>query len=341
MRRVTLVGIGECGGRLVDSAIEILRKNKIRHNNIYEPFFIDCDKKTMNLKNWNKYNSLIVGNESSFSDRKKAIALLKNNVNFKSYIYHSFRNELNDTICLIASSSGGFGSGSILEIAREIRKINSTSAINLIIVLPDKKNITEIDIKNTLRLNYEIETTLKYEQIKDYCTNLYSDNQPTINSVMYVDNSKKKIRKTYDDYNIEVMNLVIKCYEIQKNNIDNAYVHEVNKALGYKILLQLSNNKNWIDAIEEEVNNSPFIFPDELYNRDIINYLSQSEKSLFSERLSFFTDDCFDKNNINVHNIIRSWYFSRTCNVKCNSNVILATGYMGDNKKLLPSIKFD
>lgn len=338
---MTLVGIGECGGRLVDSAMEILRRNEIRHNNIYEAFFIDCDKKTMYLKNWNKYNSLIVGNESSFSDRKKAIYLLKNNVNFKSYIYNSFRNEINDTICLIASSSGGFGSGSILEVAREIRKINSTSAINLIIVLPHKNNITEIDIKNTLRLNYEIETTLKYEQIKDYCTYLYSNNQPTINSVMYVDNSKKKIRKMYDDYNIEVMNLVIKCYEIEKSNIDNAYVHEVNKALGYKILLQLSNNKNWIDAIEEEVNNSPFVFPDELYNRDIINYLSQSEKSLFSERLSFFTDDCFDKNNINVHNIISAWNFSRTCNVKCDSNLILAAGYMGHNKKLLPSIKFD
>lgn len=341
MRRVTLVGIGECGGKLVDSAVEILRKNKIRYNNIYENYFIDCDKNIMNLKNWNKCNSLIVGSESSFSDRKKAMALLRNNVNFKSYIFHSFRYEINDTICLIASSSGGFGSGSILEIAREIRKINPTSAINLIIVLPDKKNIKEIDINNTLRLNYEIETTLKYEKIKDCCTDLYSDNQPTINSVMYVDNSKKKIRKTYDEYNIEVMNLVMQCYEIEENNIDNAYVHEVNKALGYKIMLQLKENRNWIDAIEEGVNNSPFIFPDELYNRDIITHLSQSEKALFSERLSFFTDDYYDKNNINIHNIIRTWYFSRTCGVKCDSNLILAAGYRGYNNKLLPSIKFN
>lgn len=97
-----------------------------------------------------------------------------------------------------------------------------------------------------MRLNYEIETTLKCEQIKDYCT------------------------------------------------------------------------------YEEEVNNSPFVFPDELYNKDIINYLSKSEEYLFSERLSFFTYDYFDKNNINIHNIIGAWNFSRTYNRKCDLNLILA-----------------
>lgn len=256
-KRVLLLGSGQCGNILTNLMLE---KDKR-----YTGLFCNANLKDMeNLKNFdiNRNVFYIPNATGTGKSRELAGQYIKEEV--QKLVDMILKYALQDTIVILTSADGGFGSGSIKYITKAIKKACPKKTINVVGVFP---SLTEgkVAFKNTIGFwNDIIELSKK---------NL-------INAVQFIDNDK---RRTLDEINkcaIEELDYLLGFYG---DNIDETDSKRINNEKGYKVLLKLDNKYRSIDdAVDASIKDSVFIQP----NSYDCKYLGVSVK-----RDDFYAED--------------------------------------------------
>lgn len=254
MNNILLIGTGGCGNKLLNTAIDIINPRVDLQNNYDYRFINSNDNEIKSLSNYKpKENGLTIngdGTGGSQAKAKKSLAADKTKIinHFKSYIYKY------QSVVIMSSSDGGFGSGSLPILTQAIRMIDSDIRINLLITQP-KLSSRLIRLENALNSYMDI---LKLMEISN------RDGVKMINSVMFIDNNSMEDE---EEFNKKTMELYIDSLELGGGALDTNDSLAINTADGYKAILPLSSDyKTLQKAIDEAIKTSPFVLPPNIYN---------------------------------------------------------------------------
>lgn len=263
MNNILLIGSGGCGGKLLNTTINLLQQRLGFLKNSYDYLFVNSNKNEMSILENCKLgqNTLIINGDGTGKNRTKAKESIANDkINVTAKI-DSLADRYSSAYILV-SGDGGFGSGSINLLSKLLKQVNPKIAVNVLAAMPRKKS-KKLSLENALSL---------YEDIKILCE------KGLINSYQFIENDKMQDE---EEFNLRAMSLFIESLEMDAEELDSNDSFIVNSAKGYKAILPI--NGAFLDietSISKAISNSPFIIPDKmkgthiygLYNSDYYEY---------------------------------------------------------------------
>lgn len=331
---IAIIGFGYCGCSMVDQAMELIKQQDNLFNN-YVPYLVDCSYNFCN-KNIQKYDTmsfLTLASGGSGKSRKLAKEHIDKNCNTKHFIYRNFGTGMYDSIYLIASSAGGMGSVGIIEFAKRIRDINSKVSINMIVLIPELHRADLYDLRNTLELQKEIKAELeqalndRQEEIEPKCA---------INSVVFITN--KKLCKS--DFDKNIINLLIKSIEIETINNINKPKEQCHS--GYKVILPIeSEYVSFDEAVQEAIETSNIVLPDEFFDNATKVYSLPREDVHFKNAMVLFNHKICDANITKALKVVMPEQDFKFSISEKGENIIIADGYFNKSNKVLPTKAFE
>lgn len=240
-----LIGTGGCGNKLADVGMDIIFERGIL-NSTYDFLFVNSNVREMNhLTNFNaQKNGLVINGNGTGRNRIVAKESMKYDKP-KITSYFAQRVDNYNSVTIILSADGGFGSGSLPIISNVVRSLSDTIKINVLAAMP-KINSKKASLENALSLYEDIVALLEVG---------------VINSIQFIDNNKME---NEEDFNREVMNLFIDSLELNGGSLDENDSLIINSANGYKAVFSLSQRyRNVSDAVDDVLKTTPFVMPSE------------------------------------------------------------------------------
>lgn len=260
-KRVLLLGAGQCGNRMVDL---MLKKDKR-----YASLFSNANLKDMeNLEGFdiNRNVFYIPNATGTGKSRELASQYIKEEV--QKLVDMILKYAQQDTIVIMTSADGGYGSGSLKPSVRAIKRACPTKSINVVAVFPSLLE-GEVAFKNTIAFWNDL-------------VNLKSQN--LIDSIQIIDNNKRKTLEEINECAIEELDCIL---GFSADNIDETDSKRINTSSGYKTILKLDDKYKSVEvAIDNAIKNSVFVQPSS-YD---CNYLGVSVK-----KESFYAEDFKNK----------------------------------------------
>lgn len=243
---VVFAGLGQCGGVLVDTMLQI--------NPTYYSLFVNSaigDLSKLKAVDIDSNAFIYGGSNGTGGDREIAKELLERD----KYRLHEFLKKYTQfgVMVVMASLDGGTGSGSLPSFIKSVRRALPHICINVVGVLP---RLTE----DTLKLKNTINCLRELEEVSDF-----------INDIKFIDNNT---RMSYEEINEEALCDIDAAYSIVGNHplesIDTGDSYNVNNSIGYGIVLRLPDRPSGdlISDIAYAANNSVFALPEDLLPRE-------------------------------------------------------------------------
>lgn len=252
MSNVLVIGTGGCGGKLADTFMSILDK-KVGIKNTYGLALVNSHIDEMLLMPHSRVdvNCLAIDGNGTGGERKKAKESIVLN---KSRCLNFFKERIGvvnyQSAILLCSADGGFGSGSIPTISSVLKLINKEMKVMVVSAMP---KISE----NKLRLGNACELSKDLIELRA---------KNVINNVLFLDNNKMNEETTF---NTQAMNTLIDSLELHGGGVDQTDMFKINTAGFYKIILPLDHHFNSVaSSLDNTINNSVFVVPDELKSRE-------------------------------------------------------------------------
>jgi hypothetical protein len=293
MSNILLVGSGGCGGKLLDTGLTIIDES-FGLGNTYDPAFINSNLNEMEVLQHFKIgvNGIHITGQGTGRDREIAKYSIRDDSS-KVYNYFAPKAPNYQMALVIFSADGGFGNGSIETICRVLKNLNPNLNITLLGAMP-KYNSRKIAIENALLLHKDV---LKLRKDNQLLGEDETGNQVIgrlVDSVIYINNemmdkedidkelieamkededvSKEEIKRLMDKetkFNFKVMEQVIQSLDLHGGAVDISDTLKVNSASGYRVILPLSDETQVLtEAIESSIENSPFVLPSELDDKE-------------------------------------------------------------------------
>lgn len=296
MSKVLMIGTGGCGNKILESFLTVL-DDSFGLQSTYDGLYINSNVREMSkLNHYTKFNSLAIDGGGTGKSPKKCKEQLKAS---KSKLINHFNNVLPnyDYVTIISSSDGGWGNGSIFILANIIKQLNSDMPVNLVITIPPITS-RRLSLENTLSLWEDI---LKLQGDMDNCNSEEERREVSkINSLICIDNDKMK---NESEFNTKVAKLLLDSMELGNGSLDGNDVERVNSACGYKVVLELEDNKNIDNAIQDAIQDSPFVMPSDFYCTHL-GAVVKEEVYNSDEPVNIFNPIDFDKCDYGDKNII-------------------------------------
>lgn len=331
---IAMIGLGYCGCSMVDQGMESIKEQDNLFNN-YVPYLVDCSYNfcNQNIQKYDTMNFLTLASGGSGKSRKLAKEHIDKNCNTKHFIYRNFGTDMYDSIYLIASSAGGMGSAGIIEFAKRIRDINSKVSINIIVLIPELNHADLYDLRNTLELQKEITAELeqalnnRQEEIEPKCA---------INSVVFITNK----RRCNSDFDKKIMNLLIKLIEIE--TINNINMPKEQRHSGYKVILPIENEHvNFDEAVQEAIETSNIVLPDEFFDNSRKMYSLPREEVRFNNAIALFNHNVCDASITKALKVVTPEQDFKFSISEKGESIIIADGYFNKSNKVLPTKAFE
>lgn len=293
MSRRLLIGSGGCGGKLTDTILTILDENTGIINE-YDALFINANQTEMEkLIHYRRdKNSLLIDGQGTGKNRPRGKSLISDD---SGKIYNRLEGRIKnyDTVTIMLSADGGFGSSSIIALSKMIKTLKDDIYIELAIAVP-KKNNAAPSLRNVCEMYPELQLLMKsskdpnkYEEYMIFDEEDYAIEIPLIDSFICLNNdkisqqsidkeladsietqkelSKEDLMRYIDQetiFNFKAMELYLKSVDLHSGSVDPIDVLEAHKKTGYKVILPLDEGYNTLEeAIEHAIADSPFILP--------------------------------------------------------------------------------
>lgn len=257
MNKILLVGVGGCGGRLVDAGITQSKKAIYNDTeNVYSTALINSNIREMEkLQCYDESNNaLAVSGGGSARDKDDAkVSIMKEQESFMRFLFQ--RTKSCKSVLILVGAGGGVGSAAAPAVANFIRQLDEKIIINMLAVMPsDDDDDKEFDNAKSFINDMQKLLGLTEE----------TKGRPIINSYMYVNNNMMG-GKTKAQFNAQIMKLVIESMELKGGvDLDQKDMLKINGALGYKVILPLSSGVEMEVALKYSISHSLFYIPDEL-----------------------------------------------------------------------------
>lgn len=276
MNNTLLIGTGGCGDKLLDTFITLLNNRDNLHGS-YDGVFINSNKNEMEiLDNCDlQKNALTINGDGTGRNREKAKESIASDrvkvMNYFGRIIDKYQ-----SIVIMTSCDGGFGSGSVPLICKVLKQLNPEVKIFLL-GASAKLSSKKMSLDNTLSLYNDI------KELKD---------RSFVDSYLFIDNDKMD---NEEEFNKRTMSLFLDSLELGEESLDSNDSLLVNFATGYKMILPLSSKfKTVREAIDDAMTKSPFVLPSRTKCTHIYGTYNESDYTM-QDVLQEYTITDFDK----------------------------------------------
>lgn len=265
LNKILNIGVGRAGNVIVN---EMLKKDK-RYSGLFVNSAID-DIEGLEKCDINKNLYIFPGAAGSGRDRNVAREFLQDHISGLVEMINKY--VLQDTVLVYFSMDGGTGSGVGITIATAIKRRYPNKKVIIIPVSPNKNRVDKLALENAI------------ECWNDIMNALDSEKSPSIDSVIFVDNST---RDTYGEINAELvdslhnaMTMNGKCESGSIDDGDNARVFtSLESPTPFVVPIVLESDYEYIsEAIKASIKTSIFACPeiDEDTNKIYCGYVAAS-----------------------------------------------------------------
>lgn len=267
LTRILGIGIGRGGNVLLN---ELLKKDARISGLFVNSAYGDTEDLEKFDTNKNAY--IFAGTNGTGRDRDNAKEFLKDQIQGLADRVSRYPNQ--DVIYVFFSLDGGTGSGTAPIFLNVLRRTCPDKKINVVGIIPDFNNADKLSLENTINCWKDIDKII-FDEDGDY--------RNVVDSVMYVDNSK---RKTFIEVNEKAISDLYNSLQMNGKcdigSIDDGDAKRTLTAKGFSFILTLDDDFNNVkDAINDAIKHSVFAKP----NQYICDYVAISVKDYNIEKV--------------------------------------------------------
>lgn len=325
MSRRLLIGSGGCGGKLNDTILTIMDESTGIVNE-YDALFINANQTEMEKLSHYRLdkNSLLIDGQGTGKNRPRGKSLISDD---SVKIYNRLEGKIKnyDSVTIFLSADGGFGSSSIITLSKMIKSFKNSILVELAIALPSKKNGAP-SLKNACEMYPELQLLMKaskdpdkYEDYMIFDEEEYAIEIPLVDTFIFLNNeeiekqpideaiassieeqeemSPEDLKRCLDQetiFNFKAMDLYLKSIDLHSGAVDPIDVLEAHKKTGYKVILPLNSGHSDIaEAIEEAIEDSPFVLPQDFERSN------ENEKIKCKGIVGYLDRNCYNIKSLN------------------------------------------